>query len=195
MSARGTPDAPSDAILTIPNAITFTRILLLPLFIWLAVGQRKLGAAVALAFFIGATDFIDGAVARKLGQVSKLGITLDPLFDRLAVAAAAIVLVGLDLAPWPAVAVVLARDVVLVVVGLSMQARGIERPPVTKLGKWGSFATMWALGVMLASGIDPRIRHPFRVIAWWTFAPAIVFSYVAAVGYAKTALRARATGG
>lgn len=191
MSARtGTNDAPSDAILTVANLITFVRIALLPVFMWLALGAEKVGAAFALGAFIGATDFFDGLAARKLHQVSKLGITLDPLFDRLAVAATVVVLIGLDLAPWPALAVILARDAVLVAVGVYMQRRGIDRPAVTWLGKWGSFGTMFSLGLFLASGIDARIHEPFRAFAWWTFVPAVVFSYLAAIGYARDAYRA-----
>jgi CDP-diacylglycerol--glycerol-3-phosphate 3-phosphatidyltransferase len=190
----GSAEHPSDAVLTVPNLITFVRLALLPVFIWLALGPHRIGPAFALGAFIGATDFFDGLAARKLHQVSKLGTTLDPLFDRIVVATAAVVLLGLHLVPWTAMVVVLARDVVLVVVGIYMQRKGLERPPVSWLGKWGSFGTMYSMGIFLASAIDARLRHPFRALAWSCYVPAVTFSYLAAIGYARTsveALRAR----
>lgn len=190
----GTPELPSDAILTIPNVLTFLRIALLPVFVWLALGPHRIGIAFWLAAGIGASDYLDGVTARALHQVSRLGATIDPLFDRLAVAAAAIVLIGLHLAPWAALAIVLGRDLALVAAGAVLSRRGIERPPVSRWGKWGSFGTMWALGLLLGSGIDSRLRHPFRVMGWALFVPAMFFSYLAASGYARdviAALRAR----
>jgi cardiolipin synthase (CMP-forming) len=196
--APGTPELPSDAILTVPNLITFTRIALLPVFVWLALGAHRIGAAFWLAAAIGASDYVDGIAARALHQVSRLGTTIDPLFDRLAVAAAVVVLIGLHLAPWEALAVVLFRDAVLVVAGAVLGSRGVARPPVSRWGKWGSFGTMWSLGLLLASGVDAGIRHPFRVMGWTLFVPAMVFSYLAATGYAREAvqsLRARGAPG
>jgi cardiolipin synthase len=197
-SPRGTAANPSSAILTIPNVVTFTRMALLPVFVWLALGAHRVGAAFWLAAAIGATDYVDGVAARALHQVSLLGTTLDPLFDRLAVAAAAAVLIGLHLAPWEALGVVLLRDLALLVAGALLSSRGIARPPVSRWGKWGSFGTMWSMGLLLASGIDARIRHPFRVMGWALFVPAMVFSYLAAAGYARevvAALRARQSPG
>lgn len=189
---------PSDAILTAPNVITFARLALVPVYMWLALARHKIGAAFWLGLFIGLTDFVDGAVARKFNQVSKLGATLDPLFDRVAVAAAAIVLLGLHLAPWPMLAVVLARDIALVAASPFIQRKGIERPAVSMLGKWGSFGTMYSFGVMLASGVDLGARHAFRALAWWTYVPAVFFSYGAALGYfrtVRTELRAKRVAG
>ncbi len=194
----GTPDAPSDAILTVPNLITLVRLALIPVFIWVALGRDELGIAFWLGFVIGGSDFLDGLAARRLKQVSKLGATIDPLFDRIAVAASAVVVIGAHLVPWPALAVILGRDVALVAASPILAAKGIERPPVSTLGKWGSFGTMYSLGVFLLSGVDEGARHAFRSLAWFTYVPAVAFSYAAALGYARDvarALRARRRAG
>lgn len=185
----GTPEHPSDAVLTIPNVLTVLRIALLPVFMWLALDRHRIGVAFALGLVIGFSDLFDGMLARRLRQVSRLGITLDPLFDRLAVAATVIILIGLHLAPWQALAIAVGRDAILVVGGVVMRRR-IDLPPVSRLGKWGSFWTMWGLGLFLASGIDPRIRHPYRVLAWTCFIPGVAFSYLAAIEYVRTSIRA-----
>jgi cardiolipin synthase len=186
----GTPEAPSNAVLTVANLITLVRLMLIPVFLWVALGRDRLGVAFWLGFVIGGSDFLDGMAARKLHQVSKLGTTIDPLFDRIAVAAAAVVMLGAHLVPWPALAVILARDVALVAAAPLLSAKGVERPPVSTLGKWGSFGTMYALGVFLLSGVDEGARHAFRSLAWFTYVPAVAFSYAAAIGYARQAARA-----
>lgn len=185
----GTPEHPSDAILTVPNLITLVRLALIPVYLWLAIGADRLGAAFWLGLAIGGSDFIDGLAARKLHQVSKLGATIDPLFDRVAVAAAAFVLIVAHLAPWQALVVVLGRDVVLVAAAPFLSAKGIERPPVSTLGKWGSFGTMYSFGIFLLSGVDEGARHAYRALAWFTYVPAVCFSYAAAFGYARLLVR------
>ncbi len=78
------------AILTIPNAISLARLLLIPVFLWLLLGADQVAAAGWLLGFIGATDWVDGWLARRLDQTSEIGRMLDPIADRLAVAAALI---------------------------------------------------------------------------------------------------------
>jgi cardiolipin synthase len=186
----GSAQQPSDAVLTVPNLITIARLALLPLFVWLALGRHRVAWAFWLGSFIGATDFLDGLAARKLHQVSKLGTTLDPLFDRVAVAAAAWVLLGLHLVPWPAMAVVLGRDLLLLASNPLLARRGVQRPPVSTAGKWGSFGTMYSLGIfLLAEAAGGEARHAFRALAWFTYVPAVAFSYVAAAGYARSAVK------
>ncbi|MCA1831468.1 MAG: CDP-alcohol phosphatidyltransferase family protein [Actinomycetota bacterium] len=186
----GSPERPSDAVLTVPNLITFSRLALVPVFVWLALGAGNVAAAFWLGFFIGASDFADGLAARRLHQVSKLGATLDPLFDRVAIAAWAWVLLGLHLVPWLVIAVVLLRDIALLASNPFLARRGVERPPVSKMGKWGSFGTMYSFGVFLLSAVvTGDATHYYRALAWWTYFPAAFFSYVAAVGYAGAALK------
>jgi cardiolipin synthase len=79
-----------DRVLTLPNVISFARILAVPYFVWLLLGADELIAAGLLLLAIGGTDWLDGYLARRLGQVSKLGKMLDPIADRLAIVTAVI---------------------------------------------------------------------------------------------------------
>ena len=185
---KGTPQNPSDAILTLPNVVTFARLALIPLFLWLALGPENIAAAFVVGFVLGATDWIDGRIARRYKQVSKLGIAMDPFFDRLAVAAAATVIIMQDLAPLWTVVVVLARDGLLLAMIPFLSARGVPRPAVTWNGKAGSFGTMFAFGFWLGAAItDPPMKW-LQVVAWVCYVPGVMFSYLAAVEYARTAL-------
>lgn len=182
----GSPGNPSDAILTVPNVITFARLALIPVFLWLALGADNMGAAFVVGFVLGSTDWVDGKVARRFNQVSKLGAAIDPFFDRLAVAAAATVIIAKDLAPLWAVIVVLARDGLLLAMLPFLGARGIERPPVSSIGKAGSFGTMFALGFFIGAAITDPPMTWLRVIAWLCYVPGVTLSYMAAVDYART---------
>jgi cardiolipin synthase len=193
------PSAPpvSDAILTVPNLLTLFRIGLIPLFVYIALGLDNLGLAVGIAGAGLATDLVDGKIARRYGQVSKLGIALDPLSDRLALASGAIVLIVKHLIPVWVVVVVLGRDVLLVLVGAPiLKARGLPIPPVTKVGKYGSFAVSMMFGLFLASGIPGATHpsHPLRVAAWVFVGIAAPLYYASGAGYARVAIASMRTG-
>jgi cardiolipin synthase len=187
------PEAPpaSDAILTIPNLLTFFRLGLIPLFVYVALGLDNLALAVVIAVLGFVTDLVDGKIARRYGQISKLGIALDPLSDRLALASGAVVLIVKHLAPLWVVLAILGRDVLLVVVGAPiLKARGLPIPPVTKVGKYGSFAVSVTFALFLASGI-PGSTHPahgVRIAAWVFVAIALPLYYASGFGYARAAI-------
>ena len=181
---------PSDAILTVPNLLTFFRLGLIPLFLWVAIGESNMGWAVVIAVLGFITDLVDGKIARRFGQVSKLGIALDPLSDRLGLASGAAVLIVKHLSPLWVVLVVVARDAFLVVVGAPiLKARGLPIPPVTKVGKYGSFAVSVMFGLFLASGIHD-IAHPthaIRLAAWVIVVAALPLYYASGAGYVRAA--------
>jgi cardiolipin synthase (CMP-forming) len=183
--------APSDAIITIPNLLTFFRLGLTPLFLWAALGLDNMGLAVGITFLGVATDLIDGRIARRFGLVSKLGIALDPLADRLGIAAAALVLLVQDLAPWWAVVAVIGRDAALVLIGVPiLKARGIPIPAVSRVGKWGSFLTSMAFAAFLSSGIT-SITDPndlLRGAAFVLFIVGIPLYWMAGAGYIRAGL-------
>ena len=181
----------SDRILTVPNVITFARLALIPVFLWLAIGKRNTGGAWIVGFVAGSTDFIDGKIARRFGQVSKLGIALDPLSDRILVAAAAAAFLIRDYAPAWTLIVVVARDVLLLA-SLPVVARmGVERPAVSWFGKAGTMGVMTGLGFFMASHIPDVRNDALVVIGWLCYLPGLVFSYIAAAGYVRDVLRAR----
>lgn len=183
---QGSAREPSGAILTVPNLVTFCRLALIPVFLHLALGAKRDLAAFGVAFVLGATDYVDGYLARRLNQVSRLGIAMDPLFDRVAIAAVSTVLIVRHLAPWPAVAAVLARDALILLAVAALGARRVPRPPVSRTGKAGTFATMSSLGVFFAVTIPEPPATWLRPLAWSLYAVGIVLSYSAAVGYART---------
>ncbi|MGZ4241099.1 MAG: CDP-alcohol phosphatidyltransferase family protein [Actinomycetota bacterium] len=183
--------APSDAILTVPNLLTFFRLALIPFFVVAALALNNMGLAVAIAGVAFATDLVDGKIARRYGQVSKLGIVLDPLSDRLGLASGAAVLIVKHLAPLWVVLVVIGRDALLVLIGAPiLKARGLPIPAVTRVGKYGSFLVSLMFGLFLASGIAD-IAHPTHAVRVTALAVAVVaipLYYASGVGYARVAL-------
>lgn len=182
---------PSDAIWTIPNVLTFIRLGLTPVFLVLALGARNIGAAFAVGFVGLVTDLADGKIARHYGSISKLGILLDPLADRLSLAAGAAVLIIHDLAPLAVVLAIVFRDAALVLIGAPLlRARGIPIPPVSRLGKRASFAITVLLGLYTAAAI-PGIETPWttvRSIADVFAFIAVPMYYASAAGYISVGL-------
>jgi CDP-diacylglycerol--glycerol-3-phosphate 3-phosphatidyltransferase len=137
---------------TIPNAIGFTRIALIPLFLVIALnsGDGRIASATVLYGVIGGTDYLDGIAARVTGQYSRLGTLLDPITDRLLVLAGAVVCWRFDLLPRWALAVLAARE--LFMLGLSRVAmrRGIELE-IKMLGRWAVWPTMFSLFLAMIS--------------------------------------------
>lgn len=188
---RGGP--PSDAILTVPNLLTFFRLALVPVFLWLALGPQRIDLALLVAVGGFATDLIDGVIARRWGQVSRLGTALDPLADRLGLAAGAVVFIVHDLAPLWIVVAVAVRDALLVLVGAPiLRSKGIPIPPVSTVGKMGSFAVSVSFALYLAAGW-PGPADPIEAVQTAGLVVAVIglpLYYIAGAGYAGAALRA-----
>src|SRR5690606_35070923 len=137
-------------VLTVPNAISIGRLLCVPVFLWLLFGRDdRAGAAVLLAF-LGATDWVDGSIARRFDQVSTIGKVLDPVADRvlLIVGVGAIVIDGS--VPLVIAILVLAREGVIAVGTLAIAALGARRIDVTWEGKAGTFGLLFAFPLFLA---------------------------------------------
>jgi CDP-diacylglycerol--glycerol-3-phosphate 3-phosphatidyltransferase len=135
---------------TIPNAIGFVRIGLIPLFLVLALGSgdgRDTTATILFAF-IAASDYLDGMVARLTGQYSRLGALLDPLTDRLLVISGAIVAWEFELLPRWALLVLAAREALMLLLTQIALRRGLDLS-VNMLGRWAVWPTMSALGVAM----------------------------------------------
>ena len=185
------PPPASDAILTVPNLLTFFRLGLIPLFLYVVLGLDNIGWGVVFAVVGFITDLVDGKIARRYGQISKLGIALDPLSDRLALASGAVVLIAKHLSPVWVVLTILSRDVLLVLIGAPiLKAKGLPIPPVTKVGKYGSFAVSVTFALFLASGVPGPTHpsHPLRVAAWIFVGIAIPMYYASGIGYARVAI-------
>jgi cardiolipin synthase len=180
--------------LTLPNAITLARLACLPVFLWLLFGQEDRAAAAWLLAALGVTDWVDGYLARHLGQVSELGKVLDPVADRLLffVGAGGILVDG-SVPTWFAV-VVLAREALVGGATLVLAALGARRIDVTWFGKAGTFGLMVAFPLFLASHSDLSWADAAGALAWVAGIPALAFSLYAAVLYVPIARRALSEG-
>ncbi|HEX6235683.1 MAG TPA: CDP-alcohol phosphatidyltransferase family protein [Acidimicrobiales bacterium] len=183
-----------DRILTLPNIVTVARLSCLPLFLWLLFGRDDRAAAGWLLAALGATDWVDGYLARRWGQVSELGKILDPVADRLLflVAGAAIVVDG-SVPLWFAAAV-LAREVLVGGATLLLAALGARRIDVTWFGKAGTFLLMVAFPLFLAGNSDLSWADTGGVLAWVAGIPGLVLSFYAALLYVPRARQALVEG-
>ena len=190
--AAAAPDA--SAILTLPNVITLVRLACLPLFLWLLFGAEDRAAAAWLLAALGATDWVDGYLARHMHQVSDVGKVLDPVADRLLffVGAGGILIDG-SVPTWFAV-VVLVRETLVGGATLILAALGAKRIDVTWYGKAGTFFLMISFPLFLASHSDISWADAAGVLAWLTGIPGLVLSLYAAVLYVPLARRALAEG-
>ena len=188
IGARDTPQEATDRILTVPNALSLARLLVLP-FIYLDLVDGRFLRAFVLLVVFATTDWFDGYIARRFDQVTKLGKLLDPLSDRVL-----FVVVGLgfalgDLLPWWAVLAVLARDVVVVGSGGIVLLRGGVRPEVTRLGKAATFGLMFALPAFLLASVlgdGPTAQQPrLELIAWLVFWPSLAMYWMSGLVYMR----------
>jgi cardiolipin synthase len=189
-----TPDAVTRgnarAVLTLPNVITLARLACLPVFLWLLFGKEDRAAAAALLAVLGITDWVDGYLARHLGQVSELGKILDPVADRLLffVGAGGILIDG-SVPAWFAV-IVLVRETLVGGATIALAMLGARRIDVTWFGKAGTFGLMVAFPLFLASHSDLSWADTAGVLAWVAGIPGLALSLYAAVLYVPIARRA-----
>ncbi len=181
--------------LTIPNLISVIRLLLVPVFLWLVFGAEEIGWAGLLLGVIGATDWIDGYLARRLDQVSEVGKFLDPLADRLAVFVAVIAGLIKDILPaWFAWALIL-REVVIGVGALYGWTKGVTKLDVRWLGKTATLLLYFAItGFYLAEGFDAPWLYWVSLVGG---AVGLVLYYVVAFQYLgdmRTAITAAGEG-
>ncbi len=170
-------------VLTIPNVISLVRLALVPVFVWVLFGRNDRGTASLLFGGLGATDWVDGWIARRFDQGSTFGKIIDPVADRilLGVGVLAILIDG-SVPRWIGV-VVVAREILVSVGTLALAALGAKRIDVTWIGKCGTFGLMGAFPFFLAGKSDWATRDWFRIAGWVWIIPSLVLSWWAAAGY------------
>ncbi|MCV7068360.1 CDP-alcohol phosphatidyltransferase family protein [Mycolicibacterium farcinogenes] len=130
-------------MLTVPNALSVLRLVLVPVFLWSLFGAHAYGWAVAILMFSGFSDWADGKIARLVdNQSSRLGELLDPLVDRIYMVTVPVALALAGVVPWWIVVTLLGRDAVLAATLPLLRSRGLTALPVTYLGKAATFALM-----------------------------------------------------
>jgi len=161
----------SDRIWTIPNVISFVRLLGVPLFLYLLLGPEKDVAAVIVLAIGGTTDWVDGFVARRMNSVSRLGELLDPFADRLYILATLIGFTIRGVVPWWLTGALLLRELVLGIALLVLRRHGYGPPPVHYVGKTGTFVLLAAFPViLLAQAVDSASSWLTPIgwgLAWW----------------------------
>lgn len=168
-------------ILNVPNTISFVRIALVPVFLWLLFGRDDPASAGLLIGFVGGTDWVDGYLARRLDQVSELGKVLDPVADRLAVAAAVIGgwIAGV-LPPWFAIAII-AREVLVGIGAGVLAARAGARLDVRWLGKVATFALYFSIPSFFV--YEGGWSEFFMWFAWGVGIPGLALYWYVALQY------------
>ena len=186
----GRAPASLDRIATFPNLLSLVRILLIPVFVWLIVNRGTEAAGLILLTAVVATDWVDGYVARRTGQVSNLGKVLDPVADRMALTAALVALVARNAFPLWAALLVICRDALILLAGAVLLVRYRIRLDVRWVGKVATFGLMCAIP-LVAWGSFGLFLHGFATAAGWViFVPAIALYYLAAAVYSVDVVRA-----
>ncbi len=173
------------------------RVLCLPVFCWLLFGVEDRAAAAILLGALGATDWVDGWLARLLDQHSKLGEMADPVADRLLFFVGIVSLMLDQSAPLVVCVLALAREAIVSVATLVLAALGVERIAVTWLGKTGTFVLMFAFPLYLMSHADVAGQSVWSAVAWVFGVVGLAVSYAAMLGYvplARAALADRPSG-
>jgi CDP-diacylglycerol--glycerol-3-phosphate 3-phosphatidyltransferase/cardiolipin synthase len=174
-------------VLSIPNLLTLSRIVAVPALVallWWPSWQAGFGLAFALYCLMGLTDYFDGYLARAQGTVSKLGVFLDPIADKIMVAAVILMLVGTrhnDIAVITGVHIIAALIILLreiAVSGLREFLAGLQVSlPVSRLAKWKTALQLISLGALILAGALPAlvwIKQVGLVALWGAAALTLV---------------------
>ena len=151
---------------TVPNALSMLRLLGVPLFLWLVLGPEADGWALAVLMLSGVTDYLDGYLARRLNQASRLGQILDPVADRLYILAVVIGLALRDIVPWWFAIILPLRDALLWGLVPILRTRGYSALPVHFLGKAATFNLLYAFPLLLLGDGDGSVATLARVFGW-----------------------------
>jgi len=169
--------------LTVPNLISFARLLGVPLFLYLFLATDAWGWAVVILAVGGLSDWVDGFAARKLHQVSRLGELLDPAADRLYILATIFAFTVKGVLPWAFTIALLIREVVLGLCLLILRRYGYGPLPVHYVGKTATFILLMAFPIMLLAKetdwLHTVVYTSGWALAWW----GIVLYWVAGLFY------------
>lgn len=155
----------SSRVFTVPNILSFFRLALVPVFLVLVIAGNDIAALIVLVVS-SVTDFLDGVLARRLNQVSRLGQLLDPAADRLFIFATLIGLAVREIVPWWLVAIIVGRDVVLLALGITLANFGYGPLPVHHLGKIATFCLFYALPILMIGQAFPSAAFVSAPIGW-----------------------------
>ena len=194
---EGLGDLAVDRLVTVPNVITTIRLACIPLFLWLLFARNSPGWAGFVLGSLGATDWVDGYIARRFNQTSNFGKMYDPTVDRLMMVVGIVAIIADNKAPLWFAWLILVREVLLSAWVVIITALGAKRMDVTWWGKCGTFANMGAFPAFLISHeitLGHTWQTAWKVIAYLFLVPGVVFSMVAAGQYVVRGREALAEG-
>jgi len=177
-------DEPSDAVWTIPNAISALRIVLIVVFAVLLIAHED-GWAIATLALAGISDFLDGYLARRWNQVTKLGRILDPTADRMLTIAVVFGLGIRGIIPWWLVGVLFTRDIVVGIALLYGRSRGAGSPQVTMTGKWATGLLYFFLPLAYLAAVAFSGWTWLHTVAIIGATGAAALYWAAGIGYVK----------
>jgi len=184
---------------TWPNLVTAIRLALLPVYIYMVLSTNYWIAAGLLLGTLGATDWVDGYLARRLHQVSNVGKILDPVADRLLVITSVITIAYVGAVPWWFAGATLAREVVVSAMTIALAIAGAARIDVLWWGKVSTFALMTAYPWFLITGSPTgapiaQWQHVLRVINWAIAIFGLTLAWIVLFAYVPPALAALRAG-
>ncbi|MEV0535133.1 CDP-alcohol phosphatidyltransferase family protein [Kitasatospora sp. NPDC050463] len=161
----------TDRVLTIPNLLSMGRLVGVPLFLWLILwpvfdGPNNDGWALLILMLSGISDYLDGKLARRWGQISRVGQLLDPLADRLYVLSTLLGLTWREILPWWLTAILIARELFIAGLLPILNRHGYGPLQVSFLGKAATFNLMYAFPLLLLGTGDTWIARPAEVVSW-----------------------------
>lgn len=152
-------------MVTVPNVLSMLRLALVPVFL-LGILAGEDAFALLVLIVSSVTDYLDGVIARRFNQISRLGQLLDPAADRLFIFAALIGLAVRGVIPWWLGAVIVGRDVVLVILGVILANHGHGPLSVHHLGKVATFALFYALPILMLGEAIPATAGIAGPVGW-----------------------------
>ncbi len=165
-ASDNTDEVAAHRVVTVPNALSFLRLLGVPVFLWLLLGPHADVAALVVLALSGISDWADGVLARRLNQESTLGALLDPAVDRLYILATLVGLTLRHIIPWWLAAVIVGRDLLLALTLPILRRHGYGPPPVHYLGKAATFCLLYAFPLLLLAAHHGTVADVARPIAW-----------------------------
>ena len=165
MTSRKEAGSLSCGVFNVPNFLSFLRIALVPVFLWFLLEEMFVSAITVLAI-AGLTDFLDGYLARKLNQTTKLGKLLDPVADRLYIFATLLALSATGYVPWWLAGLVILRDLLMLISLPVLASVGHRTLPVHYLGKASTFALLYAFPLLLMGKIFTEAAFIITPAAW-----------------------------
>jgi len=163
-------------MLTLPNLLTLSRIFTVPLLVALLWQPGRFDYALAFGLYVlmGVTDYFDGYLARAKGTVSKLGVFLDPIADKIMVAAAIVMLIVTDeIRGWSVIAalIILLREIAVSGLREFLALLRVSMP-VSQLAKWKTAFQLVSLGALILSGAVPgwSFVHDVGIFSLWAAA-------------------------